>query len=294
MDPDVHLHSDPELPLPTQRTAEFQEAWDSRPRAQQEQSLFFSKLPAELRIRVYESLFGGQTFVLRARTRWVQNSSEIRKLIGPGSKGSDKQYPVLRKYARLALPNQNQGVLGPLLSCHGIYEESVDALYRLNCFVISSEFYAWQSSLDTIKMSSLLSQRMLATIQVLQFTLSSPAKLLSCKSCSDQFEQVWTTLKSFTALKHLRIILHVSHPTSTRGKREIERIGSQLQHLKHLETITLFVPHSQAGAAELIKADCVRLRWVMTDFNAYALYPAFNEVSLGKFHWMGIDAPESL
>ncbi|KAM3416129.1 hypothetical protein BST61_g7738 [Cercospora zeina] len=128
---------------------------DSEQRSsEQEQSGFFSTLPYDVRIIIYEVLLGGQVFHCSAQnaksriTHYVCNRPEHIEQEGSRHKCSDASYgqPLLSTRGgrtTTTLYTMFSGLLAPLLTCRKMYSEAMPILYGSNTFVFSQNFAAF-------------------------------------------------------------------------------------------------------------------------------------------------------
>lgn len=226
----THLHQNKGPTVPRAREKYPRQTWEEKPISPQKQSSFLSRIPLELRLKIYKCVVSGGFFPLELKCDWVLTNDDFQALTGMKRPRWSKEYPKEYWYYRFRQPSGTNRILSLPLTSRQVYEECIDLIYQSNTFAFSRGSAYRQkttqqenpNSLD--KFDYLLTGRAICAIRHLQLEWALPSDLDNCRQCHDAFYQHSEKLLSFKGLQKLRIIL------SARSAHENRRL--YLQHVR--------------------------------------------------------------
>ena len=261
--------------VPCERTERFQNAWHARSRCDQNESLFFSLLPHEIRRQIFEYALSGHVFMLQIGGLWVSNSKQFGELTGI----RNKQTPINCTYERLLPFPGSNGALALPLTCHRAFEECVGLLYETNAFVARTG-----RSSHLPRIPKLIGAQMLRSIRRLQITYSGYKKSFNCEECHAYLESFWRATLMFEGLKDLRIFLDFVNALPIEG--QLGPLQNQLVRLSHVPEMTLYLP-PLAGCdlhSQFLRSKGSRVVVVPLPLGHWTLWPAFEEARIAELY----------
>ena len=253
----------------------------SRPRRRlvvpQRHSDFLSKLPFEIRIKIYEFALSQDQIYLDPKHRRI-SSKEVHEHTSLSQRLKWKfQNRKIRSgghWVQMMPSGVYKGLLSLPLTCRQLYEESIDLIYSQNVFSLNELYttrdgiipYSTVSILDNI--DAFLPSRALESLRHLKIYWTLPSQLRSCTECQTTFSRLWTTMASMKGLRRLEVIFN-SRGTRFNMQRLAERWRSLGTDWPYKEMRKLFQAHvsvwffpnriwrKEAGGTEIIQSELV-------------------------------------
>ncbi|KAF1936599.1 hypothetical protein EJ02DRAFT_358744 [Clathrospora elynae] len=224
---------------------------DARTHAQG-QSMFFARLPIELRRMVYEYVVGSATVHLTLSTKrrfghFVCDTAEgggeeeerecgCRVLVGGRKNG-----------AKL------DGAAGCVVRvCRRMYSEAISHLYRPHSFSLlhMTHLLYLPSSLPQPRLNSIRTLRLRWAIRALPYLRRGATNRIAYREDTENWERVWAILASMQGLKSLYVVLVDPSPQHMWERTWLELEEQLLQSVKHVtrpNVFELMLPYASCG-----------------------------------------------
>ncbi|KNG45530.1 hypothetical protein TW65_07781 [Stemphylium lycopersici] len=242
-------------------TSESDVEIDARTHAQ-DQSLFFARLPIELRRMVYEYVMGAEVVHLTLSTKrrfahFVCDSEEEHEV---GKQCGCRVLIGGKKGARLDV-----GGVSMARACRRMYSEAIPQLYRAQTFSLLhiTHLLYLPSSIPQPRLNSIRTLHLRWAIRALPYLRRGPSSRVAYREDTENWEKGWRIIAGMQRLRNLYVVLVDPSPQQMWERNWLELEDILLEAVRGVQKpndAVVVLPYPTCGVDWDMRDSCVRLR----------------------------------